>query len=222
MPPKRTTKKRQYKRRYKRKNKIYKRPSLIHTFSRKYSGAIETISVSTADVYKGVGMSFKLSNVPNATDFTNLFDLYKINWVKLTLTFAGGVNWVQDTYYSNFPPQLLYCYDIDDVNPPASSITGWNEMQEVQASKMITVGHKGKSIYTFKIYPKTLTEIYNNGITTAYKSEKAGWVDCANDGVNYFGFKYILRVMKQVASGNTLTMSWLQDVELCVSGKNPR
>jgi len=120
-----------------------------------------------------VGLEFSLATVPNYTEFTDLYDFYRITGIVIhylpdqtQLISTGNVNSTD-----NIP--LITVVDTSDVNPPISV----DELREYD-------NHKVRSIITpFREYfvPKWLD---------AERSQRTSWVACANPNTRYYGYKY--------------------------------
>lgn len=195
---------------------------LYHTFTRRCDYPNTTLTGSTADVWKSNGLSFKLNDLPNPTDFTNLFDSYRINWVKLTLTFQGGTTGLYDTYFNNMPLMFMAYTDYDDDSPPQSSLAGWQAVQEVAIAKRYTVSDKGRNTFNFLIRPRVAIATYQTGLTSGYSSVKNRWCDCEDDTIPHFGFKYIVRLIKALAAGAETTMTWTTEAQFNITCRYPR
>lgn len=128
-----------------------------------------------------VTLNFSLTDLPNSSDFTNLFDFYRICGVKLQFIPQANSN---DTGASDplSIPVFHYIADYDD------SIGFANENQALEKE-----GIKTKRLdkpFTYYIVPRVSNEIYNNGITTAYAlNKKNQWIDGNSSGVAHFGLK---------------------------------
>lgn len=111
-------------------------------------------------------LTFQLSDVINVTDFTNLFDQFKITKVKLTLRWSPraatytSANTVAGTGVYN--PVLYYYTDHDDDDPVASQ----EDMLEVQRHKSVRIQPQRPIYITVK--PAVQAMAYQTALTTAY------------------------------------------------------
>lgn len=138
--------------------------------------------VSTGDT-KGV-LTFSLNQCPDATDFTNLFDQFRIMAVAVTFvpTFTGS-----DMNPSSSTPilQPLYtCIDYDD----NTSATNEDYMLCKDTMKM-TRGHLTHRRY---FVPCVNAETYKTAVTTGYATKKKQWLDCTDSTIPHFGLKYFI------------------------------
>lgn len=209
---KRKTSKKIYRKRYGNRYMRYK----LRRWKRKVSTNLYRFARWTDDTNIQVdntadyanGFVFKLSDLPSYTEFTALYDQYRIKAVRFQIM------WQQQS----FNPQttapylgtVLTAIDLDDSTAPASA----SEMYQYKYLKI------GKSVGMTKRYlkPRTLNAIYNNGVTTAYSLQpRSAWLDCANADIQHFG----LKVFIQKPSGSYV-MSGVVKIKYYVEFRNPR
>lgn len=174
--------------------------SNIHHFKRTayYSGFLAGSTVM--DVVGA--MQFQLNALPNYTEFTNLFDCYRINAIKVTLmpranSAEAGTN--------QGLVKLFTVIDTDDATSPTN-------LQEVLQYENVK---SSNSAYDHKRYlkPKIARSLYQAGGIAAY-GESTGWIDCSNPGVPHYGLKYVLQ---QLPAG---AQSWDCKIKYYLSFKN--
>lgn len=158
----------------------------VHWFKRTCRLTDVTASISELGVQTNVATAyqFNLNQLPNVSEFTTLFDQYKITGAKITFSPVGnnalisplsGVN-------SSFGfGRVLTAIDFDDSTTPA----GENEMMQYQSCK-ITNPMKTHTRY---LSPKVLAAIYQSSVSTSYESRKAPWIDVGNPSVPHYGLK---------------------------------
>lgn len=135
-----------------------------------------TLSLPAA-IDGGLAWEFKLSDVPDYTDFANLYDAYVIDMVKITYT-------LENNNPGNFPV-LYWANDYDDANTPLLSST----VTTHQGCQMHAFSEAGRSV-TLKVRPRALLSTYQSGVTSAYSWAKEGTIiDMANPGVPHYGIK---------------------------------
>lgn len=133
--------------------------------------------------------SFQLSDLPNYTEFTNLFDEYRID--KVTMVFYPDT---QDaTPASGTGNTVVYSVlDYDDANAIAISA-----LEQYDTMKT----HNGLKPWGRSVVPRFAVAAYA-GTFTSYSS-KAGWVDCNSAGVQHYGIKIAFPL--QAGNANTWT-----------------
>lgn len=140
--------------------------------------------------------AFKLTDLPNATDFTNLFDQFRITNVELeiinTQQLASNVSSA-----STARGAILYSIiDNDDIGTPASI----NEMRQYETCKL----HAGKPVYKRKVKPAVLVQDYETSIATAYTPKFNVWLSTSDSGTQHFGMKIGMYVIDVTNATNSI------------------
>lgn len=133
---------------------------------------------------------FTLGQLPDASNFTGLYDEYKIN--KVVLKILPKFSQTLQSATSNQLGQILTAIDYDDANslPQATCI---DEISQYQSFRI----HPGNRPVTRVIVPKV--ELTGSGVQ-APKSRQ--WLDCDNTTSLHNGLKIVLP--KLSASGTTM------------------
>lgn len=184
MPPKLRNPRRQ--KRTTKMYKISKRPTFnksmysVHHFRRNYTLMEFTYTASGSQVFNA-----KLSDVPNSTDFTNLFDQYRINKWVVSIYFAGYDNEISNTgAYANIG-MVGTAYDFTDTNNPASM----NDLKEYYTfkQKQIIDCHP----FTRCFRPRLNQMSYNTVSSTAYSvpTGRNPWLTTDTPSAPHFGYK---------------------------------
>lgn len=133
---------------------------------------------------------FKLDNVVNPSDFTNLYDMYKIN--KIQLFFEPSTN---QTAYGGSPvglpiqKKMRVVHDYTDATPLA------NEDDYLEYANCKSYNIVRNNSIRITLYPKIKNIIENvGGGATAYTtlSSSKAWLDIDNDEVPHFGLKVFI------------------------------
>lgn len=156
----------------------------IHQFTRSqyYSGAV---SGSTSfDTFGGI--YFRLQDMPNVSEFTNLFDMYRID--KVTIKFMPRANSAEAGTNQGLV-KLFTVIDKDDITTPTSiaELLQYETCKVTPMSRVVT--------RTFK--PLFAREAFQGGVTSAY-TPGSGWIDCSNPLVQHYGIKW---GMQQLPAG---------------------
>lgn len=151
----------------------------------KYNGALQikrTVKAYDGDITgeQGLSFQFNLSALPNASEFVNLFDRYRINGVKLRIMFLSNSN---DTGVASTLsiPIMHYIYDVDDASPPTTE----NEILQKNFLKT----RRLDSPFTYYLKPKATSEIFASASSTGYSVAKSMWIDMNSPNIPHFGFK---------------------------------
>lgn len=141
-----------------------------------------SISETLADQH--LTYQFKLDNIVNPSDFTNLYDQYKINKIQLFLEPTAN----QTGAPVNNPVQrkLAVVHDYTDATPLASED---NYLEYSNCKRYNAIRNNAIKI---TLYPKIKNVVENvGGQTNAYTTMNSNrvWLDCDNDEVPHFGLK---------------------------------
>lgn len=121
--------------------------------------------------------TFSLSNVPDSTDFTNLYDSYKITGVLLRMMPRVTENSNQANDFGT----IMYVTDYDDSTAPATQL----ELLERQSTKIRTGNRAG--IWKYFLRPKAQMLLTSSG----QAQMKGGWIDTSTPSVPHYGFKWL-------------------------------
>jgi len=139
---------------------------------------VGTISSSTsAEVFGSV--TFALSSLPDYTEFTALFDCYRIVGVKVCFYPA-----FLDTTATTIYPPLYTVIDYDD----ASSLTT-AAMGEYDSCQVVQTGQ----FFERSLVPRTAVAAYS-GTFTSFGQKALMWLDCGSPSVVHYGLKYGLDI----------------------------
>ena len=153
-------------------NKI-KQP--VHFFTRtQYRPAYFVLPAGGAAT--GTAINFKLSDLPNAAEFTQLYDQYQIKGVKLTL-----IPRYTDVNVGQTQGNIWSILDYDDsIVPP--SLDTLMQYQNLKRTRM-------NQIHSRYLKPAVAKEVFATGIATTYSMAKNTWLDASNDTVEHYGVK---------------------------------
>lgn len=142
-------------------------------------------------------VSFSLASLPNVTEYTALFDHYKVN--KMVVRFEPTANQVNPS--TPCDTKLLTAVDFDG-GATGLSYAAFTSYETCQVTPML---HR-KSI---TIQPRAETATIDNGSTNvnAVVAPANTWFDCSNTGVNFYGVRY---AMIQTALVNVRYDIWVE------------
>lgn len=144
----------------------------------------------------GKAFSFALGNLPNYTDFTNLFDFYKI--LKIVVRFEPTFTDVNLSSEIAAPGLLnnvkhyRVVHDFNDDTPPAS------ETELFQYSNLKS--HAANCPFEVVLYPKVAQPVYS-GVLAGYQAAPPSWCDSAYVNVVHYGLKMWVPGMGNIAQG---------------------
>lgn len=180
----RTYRRRPYRRTYRRTRRVG-RPravtrSMPSVFKMKRSFST-TVDVADVDFFTGT-QEFRLNQLPNYTEFTSLFNSYKIYFAKVTFIYDRN-DAVSAPAGTNLLPNLLTCIDTND----ATGLASLGEFQEYRTYKLRRMDRP----ITVLLKPKPATAVYYTGASPRYAADGSDqWIDCAGVTVPFYGLKY--------------------------------
>lgn len=156
---------------------------------------IPTTTAATATpAYYSFAVAFCLADIPSYSEFTNLYDHYRINGVALRFTpVFTDVPQSSTAATSNTGAMMHMIYDFDDLTVPGTNEAAVDTLREYPTYKTYNLA----SNRTFKKYirPKLQTVVYGSG-AFGVRTEVKGrpWIDANDVNANYFGLKGIIEL----------------------------
>lgn len=133
---------------------------------------------------------FQLNNLPNASEFVNLFEQYKINGVKLTfipnytgddaaqaeanVVISGGPAW-------HTAPRIYTVIDKDGDYQTSTE----NAMLENNNARLVRNPYRQFTVYVKK--PAVQFEVGTGAVFSQAAPKASPWLDCKNSQVNHYG-----------------------------------
>lgn len=175
------------KRTYRRlRRKVARRPRPMVRLSNNlhhYKRTVELDAIFADPLGHSFGsLQFTLGQLPNVSEFTALYDQYRINKIKVVFVPAlSGMdaNAPSTQYYM---PNLHSVVDYDDATAPTSMA------QLFQYPRL----KRTRGLRDHKQYfsPAVSVEVYQSGISTSYSAKWKQWLDLASTSVPHYGVKY--------------------------------
>lgn len=175
------------------RRRIYRKKTQnkVHTYIRwadkdtQYPGSNGPSSILASNTEQNLVYTFKLDNIVNPSDFTNLYDQYRIN--KVVLVLERQLNQT-GTVTVNSPnnKRVRVVHDYNDANP----LTQEDDYLEYANCKSYQAIGNGSIKIT--LYPKVNNVVENvGGAATAFTSMNSNriWLNIAEDEVPHFGLK---------------------------------
>lgn len=177
-----------------RMNKINRQ---VHTFKREYFAGTFSTNITATGTSNALAQSFafRLSDLPNVTEYASLFDQYKFTGVRVKImpkndNIGGAAN---TTSVGGFG-QIITVLDWDDAVSPLSK----DELLQYGSCK---VSHPGR-IHSRYFKPHMLNAVYRTGLTFAYNTMPCQWIDMSITDVPQYGLKLWIDGPTQTASPN--------------------
>jgi hypothetical protein len=147
----------------------------VSTFVRNFDAGV-LVGSTAADTLGA--LKFVLTQLPSYTEFTTLFDQYRIARMEYTFLpyFTIGTP-------SAYAPFIATAVDYDDGTAPAS----FAAIQQYENSRVISAYNK----FSVSYQPHIAIAAYS-GAFTSYANNRAGWIDSASTAVEHYGVKWVI------------------------------
>lgn len=161
-----------------------------HRFSR--FGAASTLEMTGTE--QALSFEFKLSDLYTYSEFTSLFDKYRLDRAVVYIQMinnpnaAATTNVTNQTNPNNWFPRMWYIADHDDSN--TTSIAALKERVGVRSCVM-----KPNVIKKISIKPACAVQLYKTATTTGYGPRYGQFIDMANYDVPHYGLKTVFDTM---------------------------
>lgn len=160
----------------------YATAGTVYSFKRTFQFANFHMDHTTG-LATSVGYSFKLNDLPNYTEFTALFDQYKITGIKIRLIPEQNQQALGVGVF-NIPP-IYTVIDYDD----DTALTAITDAMQYQNCKIHTTISGSQIVRFFR--PHIAVAAYS-GTFTSYMNKSMQWIDSASPDTRHYGFKIIV------------------------------
>jgi len=150
----------------------------IHTF---YASAVRGNITTSTTVPSAGAITFILQDLANFTDYTNLFDQYRILAVKVEFIMLGSTNPLTGP-----PGYIQTALDYDDATTPGSA----NELMQYDSVQVVPIGQ----YFERSVRPRSAVAMYS-GVFTSFGNKYAQWCDSASSSVIHYGIKYYIPII---------------------------
>lgn len=195
----RTSRKRSYRRRFRRSYRYSRKGTKVFLFKRFCS--LGTVAADSA-LDQFFPFSFELNNVPGFTEFTQLYDFYKINGIKIsfipTQTVSNSLSTVNSAQNTRF-------FSVIDYNDDAT-VSSLNDLRQYKTCKW-TSAFKTHTRYIHK--PK-------HSIASYVQSRQ--WCSTSVPNTEWYGLKVGIEAMGSTVS---TSMNYRVEAKYYLSFKNP-
>ncbi len=180
--------------------------SPLGTFSLAANGLMSWTLAATTSQYASFAMAFTLSDLPGYTEFTSLFDEYRINRVDLHLIPGSTTSLTPDTTAGAIRGFLHTAYDPDDINAPTASTAGIAALQQYETYRADNLFSYG--MRPWAVEPRVALAAYS-GAFTSYANEPAKWIDAGSPAVQHYGLKGVLEISNPESSAASVVWRWV-------------
>lgn len=142
------------------------------------------INVPAGAPETGRAFVFRLSDLLQATEFTRLFDSYRLNGVKVTMSPLTNSALTANPSY-----KLMTAIDLDDDATP--TVNGLLQRSNVKI-KTVTSGGNNPQVFSRFLRPRYLTQLYETSTSTGYgQGARKQWLDTADPSIPHYGLKVV-------------------------------
>lgn len=152
----------------------------VHRFVRTALFAVRTAGVAT-QLWNEL---FTLSILPNYTEFTNLYDFYRIRKVKWYMVPTVTENPAEASVTNYNLPTVHTVLDYNDYNV----LFTLNDLMQYRNYK----AHRGHRIVKRYFTPAVANTLYNTANTSAFGPKFKQWISTDNPNVSHYGVRYLI------------------------------
>lgn len=170
-------------------------PNTVYTFQRWASNITGTTSSTSPNMKMtlnagGSAVSYalkmQLANLPNAIDFQNLFDLYKIDKVEYRFSLIQNPDNTQSSVLVTDPyyPRMWYVYDPDD-----EGVITLDAIRERQGAKYRVL--EPNKMIKLSVIPKFQALNYKTSTSEGFRPS-TGYLDIQDTDIPHYGLKVVI------------------------------
>ncbi len=168
-----------------------------------------TLTQTAADSFGA--LNFVLTSASNYTGFTDLWDVYRVDYLEFSFEPAFTAN-AFTQYATNVVPRIYTVIDLDDSVTP----TTLNSLREYQSCRT----HMYEPFKVTVNRPGVLTGVFDGSAIVAGAFTQSPWIDAAKISIPHYGLKY--GIEGNTASSPTTYQSWNVSLVVGLSFKNVR
>lgn len=192
--------KRAYRKKFNRRTRYSKSGQKLYMFQR-YTGGLGTLAINNITPTLQA-FNFSLNDLPNYTEFTALYDMYKINAIKITFIPQQDTNVSLSSVNNPFGNARFFsAIDYNDSTSPASV----DELREYHTCKFTRL------LKTHKRY------IHKPKILDSSSYTLSPWIATSAPSTNYFGLKVAVEPMSSTVA---TTMNYSIEAKYYMTFKN--
>lgn len=165
------------------------------TFDAEKVATMTLSNVAGSVSYGTLSLDFQLRDLVDYTDFTSLYDKYKIAFVKVHVIPFGTAALTGAAYSSVYGQSSIIIHSImdsDDNVVPVASAAGVDTLRQYQSYKVQNLFANNTKGSVRLLRPSILVGV-NDGTGAAVGSRvtRSSWLNLGNTSVPHFGMKYI-------------------------------
>lgn len=146
---------------------------------------LKTVTGSDATPAAGDGVVFRLNDVTQFTEFTNLFDEYKITGVAYRWVITRDPSNASTAANAGRYPRVIWTHDHDSAQLPSAA----TDILQYAKSNEIWFTDNRQCSKWYYIKPAMAMLLYN-GVTSGYGSKWGQWIDCNSPSLEHYGLRF--------------------------------
>lgn len=169
-----------------RKFNITRKKAKVNTLTTKRYQLFQVVTGNDLISSTGGGQFFKLNDLTNSSEFTNLFDQYMITGIQYRFVTRINPDIVTTVTNRGVYPVLRWVHDHDDVTSPSSA----TELYQYPAMREFNFTSDKNCTRWMYLKPALANEVFGTVVQTAYAPKWRQWCDCNYAGIQHYGIKY--------------------------------
>jgi len=139
----------------------------------------ETSVAQTANADVNTSYIFRLSDFPGASDFTTVFDMYKLKAAVIVINPTNNMTALTGVTI----PRLYSCIDYDDANTVTrAQIMQYDTFVETPPGSGVVRA----------VVPRMAMAAYGSSAFSSYANMRDQWIDMASTNVEHYGIKVVI------------------------------
>lgn len=167
-----------------RKNYIRAKAKVNHLKCQRYVYKLTLAGNDTVPTGSGA-ITFGLSDVPNNSEFTALFDQFKIVGIKYRWVVKRNPEDANTATYKGLYPRVCWVHDHDSAQASATLV----ELQQYSRMSEFYFGDSKMNTRWQYLKPAVANSVYN-GVYNGYSALWRRWLDCGYPAVPHYGIRY--------------------------------
>lgn len=190
-----------------RRTRMYRRPNYYHTYDRMTSVTNVVLTSNTTGLggsgFLAGAATFRLSDLINVSEFTNLYDQFRILKAQVYFKWQGSALDTTQLQTSVLLQRITLSYfpDYDDATLPNAS-----EFHERSTTRYKTISPGRVQVIACK--PAVLGLAYESTVANAYTPKWRQWLDMGDNATPYYGMKFGFEYPGLTAMGSVST--WIK------------
>lgn len=132
------------------------------------------------------GYSFALNETPANSEFTALFDQYRLNSVSYRFVLRRDPDHATTATNRGWIARIMFVTDRDDATAPGN----FAELQQIPSAREIWLNDSKPVSRWYRVRPSSVAAVFN-GVASAYAPKRAQWLDITYPGVPHYGVKMV-------------------------------